>query len=154
MTEDRPRQRLSPWWWVASIVGLVVVLVGLVAWLAMLRTPTGERWLTEPVLIIVAGGLVGVGSPVLGSILRISSSVAATEEHVVNSHSTRNLRDDIDELLALARSTEQRVGSVEQAQERHGRDILGIRDEIGQLRRTEREQWAAIEQTADRRRQQ
>ncbi|KYJ99334.1 hypothetical protein [Microbacterium sp. CH1] len=63
------------------------------------------------------------------------------------------LRDDIDEIRRSVKATDSRLYGVEQTQNFQARDILGIREEIGQIRTSERDQWDAIETTADKRRQ-
>ena len=151
----------SPWWWVLFASGALLVVIGLVAWLCGQIAPDGTTYLRDPDAIILAviGGAASITALVIPKLKAIETQTCATTEHVVNSHGSRILREDIDELLAHARHHSTRMKFMEdrqeqmaQRQEQQGRDMLGIRDEIGQLRRSEREQWDAIENTGPRRR--
>lgn len=135
-----------------SAFGGLVAIISLVIWWGGSPAPDGTPWITDPdkIILAIVGGFVALVSPVIPILLGIWKDTAATTEHVVNSHSDAILRDDIDELLTLARSTERRVGRLESISDQQGKDVLGIRDEIGQIRRTERDQWDAIERTGGR----
>jgi hypothetical protein len=147
----RPRVRISWWWWAASLAGGAVFLIGVVAWLGTLRDPSsGDPWLPVPILVALLGLGGVIGSPLLGWLRQIGASTAATEEHVVNSHGGTIMRDDVDEIKDAVKDTVRRLARVEAAQEQQGKDILGMREEIGQIRRSERDQWEAIEQTGGR----
>ena len=93
-----------------------------------------------------------ITSPLLPTLRSISKDTAATTHHVVNSHGDRVLRDDLDRVLSKLDDMSADVRDVRDTQRSQGRDILGLREEIGQIRQTERDQWAAIEETAGRRR--
>lgn len=153
MTSHPSSRRRSLWWWVLFAVGVALVLFGMVAWLGGQIAPDGESYLRDPDAIILAiiGGLVSFGSLLAPKLQKIETQTSATRNHVVNSHE-RNLRDDIDELLAHSRHHSAKFQRIEDVLANQGKDIFGIREEIGQLRRTEREQWEAIEKTGAKRR--
>lgn len=141
-----PRSRISPWWWVVSIVGGLVCVIALVVWLGGSPAPDGGPWLAEPDKIVLAiiAGFIGLASPVVPLLLGIRKDTAATTEHVVNSHGGTIMRDDLDEIKEI-------VKSVRAEQREQRRDIQGLRAEIGQIRQAERDQWDAIERTGSRR---
>lgn len=130
------------WWWVLSGSLAFVGFVALVLWLSATNNPQGKPWLENPTSLVIAllalvGSLISVLVPKLS---RINTNSAQTAQHVVNSHSGRILRDDIDQIKTM-------LGHVADTQLHQGRDILGMREELGQIRGAQREQWQAIEDT-------
>lgn len=68
-------------------------------------------------------------------------SVAAVRDQVQNGHADRKLRDDVDRVLAG-------LGDIMDKQDHQGRDIRGLRDDMGQMRgelRDERETRASAD---------
>lgn len=144
--------RIGWGWWVVAIVGILVALavVG-VALFASLRS--GREIDPNQVMLALIALLGSLGAVIIPKLNAVGKNTSQTAEHVVNSHSQKNLRDDIDEIKRIVIATDYRMYGVEQSQSFQARDILGIREEIGQLRQTERAQWDAIESTANRERQ-
>lgn len=106
---------------------------------------------------VIGPGLVaGLGILVARTNARVKSVEQATTrtiEQVSNSHGT-NLRDDIDK---INRNVTAGFESVDRTLKDHGnhlnnhsKDIRGMRDEIGQIRQVQRDQWAIIEDTQPR----
>ena len=154
VTQPRTRLRLGPLAWIVSSVGALVFVIGIIAWLGGMHDPHGNPWIDNPDAIIIALiGAVGIAIPPLVTNLRqIRRGVESTRDHVVNSHTDRNLRDDIDTILRKIDSLTGRVSDISELQRDQGKDIRGLREEVGQIRQIERDQWAAIETTAARRR--
>jgi len=139
---------MSRVWWIVSAAGVLTFLISGLILLGGTRAPDGESWLRDPdsiilQILVVVGAIISVGAPAAGKLQRIGTGVEKTVDHVVNSHGGTILRDDIDELKDLVKAVR-----AEQKQQRD--DIIGIREEIGQIRRSERDQWNAIENTANR----
>ncbi|WP_455904733.1 hypothetical protein [Microbacterium sp.] len=144
--------RIGWGWWVVAIVGIsVAVAVVGVALFASLRS--GREIDPNQVMLALIALLGSLGAVIVPKLNAVGKNTSQTAEHVVNSHSQKNLRDDIDEIKRIVKATDYRIYGVEQSQGFQARDILGIRQEIGQLRQTERDQWDAIESTANRKRQ-
>jgi len=144
--------RIGWGWWVVAIVGIsVAVAVVGVALFASLRS--GREIDPNQVMLALIALLGSLGAVIVPKLNAVGKNTSQTAEHVVNSHSQKNLRDDIDEIKRIVKATESRMHGVEQSQNYQARDILGIRQEIGQIRQTERDQWDAIESTANRKRQ-
>lgn len=144
--------RIGWGWWVVAIVGiLVAVAVVGVALFASLRS--GREIDPNQVMLALIALLGSLGAVIVPKLNAVGKNTSQTAEHVVNSHSQKNLRDDIDEIKRIVQATDNRIYGVEQSQIFQARDILGIRQEIGQLRQIERDQWDAIENTANRERQ-
>jgi len=154
-TATHPTQHTSKigWgWWLAAIVGAAVaVAVVVVALVASLRS--GREIDPNQVMLALIALLSSLGAVIIPKLNAVGKNTSQTAEHVVNSHSSRILRDDIDEIKRIVKATDSRLYGVEQTQNFQARDILGIRDEIGQIRKSERDQWDAIETTAGKRRQ-
>lgn len=143
--------RIGWGWWVVAIVGIfVAVAVVGVALFASLRS--GREIDPNQVMLALIALLGSLGAVIVPKLNAVGKNTSQTAEHVVNSHSQKNLRDDIDEIKRIVKATELRMHGVEQSQGYQARDILGIRQEIGQMRQTERDQWDAIESTANRKR--
>ncbi|MGO4488139.1 hypothetical protein [Microbacterium sp. 2RAF4] len=144
--------RIGWGWWLTAIVGLsVAVAVVAVALIASLRS--GREIDPNQVMLALIALLGSLGAVIIPKLNAVGKNTSQTAEHVVNSHSQKNLRDDIDEIKRIVKATESRMHGVEQSQNFQARDILGIRQEIGQIRQTERDQWDAIESTAGKHRQ-
>lgn len=138
-------------WWLAAIVGAAVaVAVVVVALVASLRS--GREIDPNQVMLALIALLSSLGAVIIPKLNAVGKNTSQTAEHVANSHTT-NLRDDIDEIKRIVKATDSRLHGVEQTQNFQARDILGIREEIGQIRKSERDQWDAIETTAGKRRQ-
>lgn len=143
--------RIGWGWWLIAFVGIfVAVAVVGVALFASLRS--GREIDPNQVMLALIALLGSLGAVIVPKLNAVGKNTSQTAEHVVNSHSEANLRDDIDEIKRIVKATESRMQGVEQSQNYQARDILGIRQEIGQLRQTERDQWDAIESTANRKR--
>ena len=143
--------KISWGWWVTAIVGLSVAVAVAVALIASLRS---EREIDPNQVMLALIALLGsLGAVIIPKLNAVRKNTSQTAEHVVNSHSSTILRDDIDEIKRIVKATDSRLYGVEQTQNFQARDILGIRQEIGQIRQTERDQWDAIESTANRKRQ-
>lgn len=144
--------RIGWGWWAVAIVGIsiAVAVVG-VALFASLRS--GREIDPNQVMLALIALLGSLGAVIVPKLNAVGKNTSQTAEHVVNSHSEKNLRDDIDEIKRIVKATESRMQGVEQSQNYQARDILGIRQEIGQIRQIERDQWDAIEDTASRNRQ-
>jgi flagellar motor component MotA len=143
--------RIGWGWWLTAIVGLsVAVAVVAVALFASLRS--GREIDPNQVMLALIALLGSLGAVIIPKLNAVGKNTSQTAEHVANSHTT-NLRDDIDEIKRIVQATDSRLYGVEQSQNFQARDILGIREEIGQIRKTERDQWDAIENTASRKRQ-
>ncbi|KQR97703.1 MAG: DUF2746 domain-containing protein [Microbacterium ginsengisoli] len=145
-----PRTRMNRAWWVFSAAGVLTFVISGLILLGGTPAPDGQSWLRDPdsiilQILVVVGAVTSVAAPAAGKLQRIGTGVEKTVDHVVNSHGGTILRDDIDELKDLVRAVRS-----EQKQQRQ--DILGIREEIGQIRKSERDQWNAIETTANRNR--
>ena len=148
--QHHPPQKQNPLWLVLAVILALFAVGSIIVWLGTQHSSDGSP------LIQDAGGLLGAIVAALGAIAaaaiptlrKIQASTQKTEEHVVNSHGATNLRDDIDDIKAgisaIAHAQEEQ-GKVQREQ---GKDILGLRQEIGQIRKTERDQWEAIEDTA------
>lgn len=131
------------WWWWALSGGLAFVgVVALIFWLSATNGPHGKPWLDNPTPLVVAVlGLVGAFiTPLVPKVSNISTNSAQTAQHVVNSHGGRILRDDVDDIKAM-------LSRVIDAQTHQGLDIRGLREELGHIRKIERDQWKAIEDT-------
>ena len=145
--------RIGWGWWLAAGVGLLVaVAVVGVALTAALRS--GREIDPNQIMLALIALLGSLGAVIIPKLNAVGKNTSQTAEHVVNSHSQKNLRDDIDEIKRIVKATDSRLAGVEQMQGYQARDILGIRQEIGQIRQGERDQWDAIENTASRRRNQ
>lgn len=145
--------RIGWGWWVVAGLGLAVaVAVVGVALLAALRS--GREIDPTQIMIALIALLGSLGAVIVPKLNAVGKNTSQTAEHVVNSHSQKNLRDDIDDIKRIVTATDSRLYGVEQMQSFQARDILGIRQEIGQIRQGERDQWDAIESTASRRRNQ
>lgn len=143
--------RIGWGWWVVAIVGIsVAVAVVGVALFASLRS--GREIDPNQVMLALIALLGSLGAVIVPKLNAVGKNTSQTAEHVVNSHSQKNLRDDIDEIKRLVIGVDNRMNGVEQSHGYLARDILGIRQEIGQIRQTERDQWDAIESTASRNR--
>lgn len=139
-------------WWLAATLGTVVaVAVVTVALVASLRS--GREIDPNQVMLALIALLGSLGAVIIPKLNAVGKNTSQTAEHVVNSHSSTILRDDIDEIKRIVKATDSRLYGVEQTQNFQARDILGIREEIGQIRKSERDQWDAIETTAGKRRQ-
>lgn len=148
----RHSSRIGWGWWLTAIVGLsVAVAVVAVALFASLRS--GREIDPNQVILALIALLGSLGAVIIPKLNAVGKNTSQTAEHVVNSHSSTILRDDIDEIKRIVKATDSRLYGVEQTQNFQARDILGIRQEIGQIRQTERDQWDAIESTASRKRQ-
>lgn len=142
--------RIGWGWWLTAIVGITVaVAVVGVALFASLRS--GREIDPNQVMLALIALLGSLGAVIIPKLNAVGKNTSQTAEHVANSHTT-NLRDDIDEIKRIVKATDSRIYGVEQTQRFQARDILGIRQEIGQIRETERDQWDAIENTASRNR--
>ena len=138
-------------WWVLAGIGVVIAAaIVIVALVASLRS--GRDIDPNPILLALIALLGSLGALIVPKLNAVGKNTSQTAEHVANSHTT-NLRDDIDEIKRVVKATDSRLYGVEQTQNFQARDILGIRQEIGQIRQTERDQWDAIESTANRKRQ-
>lgn len=139
-------------WWLAATLGTAVaVAVVTVALIASLRS--GREIDPNQVMLALIALLGSLGAVIIPKLNAVGKNTSQTAEHVVNSHSSTILRDDIDEIKRIVKATDLRLYGVEQTQNFQARDILGIREEIGQIRKSERDQWDAIETTAGKRRQ-
>ncbi|WP_126893391.1 hypothetical protein [Microbacterium sp. HSID17254] len=139
-------------WWLAATVGAAVaVAVVVVALVASLRS--GREIDPNQVMLALIALLSSLGVVIIPKLNAVGKNTSQTAEHVVNSHSSTILRDDIDEIKRIVKATDSRLAGLEQTQNFQARDILGIREEIGQIRKSERDQWDAIETTAGKRRQ-
>lgn len=139
-------------WWLAATLGTAVaVAVVTVALIASLRS--GREIDPNQVMLALIALLGSLGAVVIPKLNAVGKNTSQTAEHVVNSHSSTILRDDIDEIKRIVIATDSRLYGLERTQNFQARDILGIREEIGQIRRSERDQWDAIETTASKRRQ-
>lgn len=147
--------RIGWGWWLTAIVGLsVAVAVVAVALFASLHS--GREIDPNQVMLALIALLSSLGAVIIPKLNSVGKNTSQTAEHVVNSHSSTILRDDIDDIDEIKRivtATDRRIYGVEQTQTHQALDILGIRQEIGQIRQTERDQWEAIESTASRKRQ-
>jgi len=141
--------RIGWGWWTAAILGLIVaVAVVGVALVAALRS--GREIDPNQIMLALIALLGSLGAVIIPKLNAVGKNTSQTAEHVVNSHSEKNLRDDIDEIKRIVKVTDSRLYGVEQTQNFQARDILGIRQEIGQIRQGERDQWDAIENTASK----
>lgn len=138
------------WWVVAAIGGAVAVAIVGAALIASLRS--GHEIDSTAVMLALIALLSGIAALVVPKLNAVGRNTSETAEHVSNSHST-NLRDDIDEIKRISLATAARMGQLEQTMSYQARDMLGIRDELGQIRKSERDQWDAIENTDRRQRQ-
>lgn len=136
-------------WWILFFLGLFVAIVSIIVWMGATNAADGDPLLENPGALVLAliSGVTSIAALVIPKLSAIGNNTAQTAQHVVNSHTERNMRDDIDELkrgvdslIILAKSQGQRLSD-------QSRDILGIRQELGQIRQTERDQWEAIEDT-------
>jgi len=144
--------RIGWGWWLTAIVGITVaVAVVAVALFASLRS--GREIDPNQVMLALIALLGSLGAVIIPKLNAVGKNTSQTAEHVVNSHSSTILRDDIDEIKRIVTATDRRIYGVEQTQTHQAQDILGIRQEIGQIRQIERDQWNAIEDTASRNRQ-
>ncbi|WP_406192327.1 DUF2746 domain-containing protein [Streptomyces griseus] len=91
---------------------------------------------TVQVALVTAGGALGVALVgVLVELVRrqgnalsaVAENVQEARDHVANTHST-NLRDDIDSVMY-------RLDRVMDAQESHGRELTGLRQDMSHERR-------------------
>ncbi|MFK4760289.1 hypothetical protein ACI3KS_05075 [Microbacterium sp. ZW T5_45] len=141
--------RIARVWWVVAAIGggIAVAIVG-VALVASLRS--GREIDPNQIMLALIALLGSLGALIVPKLNAVGKNTSETAEHVVNSHTQKNLRDDIDEVLQIVKATATRMTGIEETQRFQSRDILGIRQEIGQIRQSEREQWDAIE-TTDRR---
>lgn len=135
------------WWVVAAIGGGSAVAIVTVALVASLRS--GREIDPNQIMLALIALLGSLGALIVPKLNAVGRNTSQTAEHVANSHTT-NLRDDIDEIKRIVKATDSRLYGVEQMQSYQARDILGIRQEIGQIRQGERDQWDAIENTASR----
>lgn len=143
--------KISWVWWVFAGVGLIVT-VGIVG-VALFVSLRSDRPLDPNQVMLALIALLGsLGALIVPKLNAVGKNTSQTAEHVVNSHTKTILRDDIDEIKRMGVSTAARMGQLEQAMSHQSRDIIGIRQEIGQIRQIERDQWDAIESTASRRR--
>lgn len=138
-----PPTKVHPVWIILAVVFGIVFVFSLIIWLGSARTDDGDPIIQDagPILTAVVSGLFALAAVIIPILLKIRSSTSKTEEHVVNSHGSTILRDDIDEL-------KRGISSIITVQRQQGKDILGIRDELGSLRQTDRQQWEALEDTA------
>lgn len=137
--------RIWPGWWVLAGIGalIAVAIVGVALWAS---ARSGREIDPNQILLALIALIGSLGALIVPKLNAVGKNTSQTAEHVVNSHTQKNLRDDIDELLRIVRL-------LQQGQQYQGRDIVGLREEIGQLRQSERAQWDAIESTDRRRRQ-
>lgn len=143
-----PRPRTPPIWWVLFAVGLLVAAAGAIVWLGATNAPGGARPLIENpggLIGILVGGVLSLSAVVIPKLNTITAATAATKHHVVNDHGDRVLRDDLDELLRIARSTEARVGAVEGVQRTLVADVGGLREENRNDRKADQERFALVE---------
>ncbi|MBW9118895.1 hypothetical protein JNB63_02185 [Microbacterium trichothecenolyticum] len=143
-----PRPRTPPIWWVVFSVGLLVALAGAIVWLGATNAPSGDRPLIENpggIIALLIGGVTSTAALIIPKLNTIRDATAATQHHVVNDHGDRVLRDDLDELLRIARSTEARVGAVENVQKTLVSDIGGLREENRNDRRADADRFSLLE---------
>jgi flagellar motor component MotA len=141
--------RIGWGWRVGAGVGLLVaVAVVVVSLIAALRS--GREIDPNQIMLALIALLGSLGALIVPKLNAVGKNTSQTAEHVVNSHSQKNLRDDIDEIKRLSHATAARLTSIEAVQSHQSRDILGLRQEIGQIRQSERDQWDAIESTASK----
>ncbi|MDR7113876.1 hypothetical protein J2X03_003778 [Microbacterium trichothecenolyticum] len=142
-----PRPRTPPVWWVLFAVGLLVAAAGAVVWLGATNAPGGRPLIENPggIIAVLVGGVLSLTAVIIPKLNSIRDATAATQHHVVNDHGDRVLRDDMDELLRIARSTERRVEAVEGAQRGLSADIGGLRQENRDDRRAESDRFALLE---------
>lgn len=149
---DRHSNRIGWGWWLGAGMGvLVTVAIVAVALFASLRS--GREIDPNQIMLALIALLGSLGAVIIPKLNAVGKNTSQTAEHVVNSHSETILRDDIDEIKRIVKATDLRIYGVEQTQNFQARDILGIREEIGQIRKSERDQWDAIESTAGKSRQ-
>ncbi|RWZ52943.1 DUF2746 domain-containing protein [Labedella phragmitis] len=103
--------------------------------------------MSDAVLVALIGLVNGVVTLVLGALL--NGKVNAIRHQVKNDHSS-NLRDDLDTVLAQSKTTHAAVERLEDVQQTHGRDIRGLRSDIGELRGADREIRRELEDTIPR----
>lgn len=153
-TGSHPTQHSNKIWvgWrvLAGIGGGVAVAIVVAALVASLRS--GHEIDSTAVMLALIALLSGIAALVVPKLNAVGKNTSQTAEHVANSHTT-NLRDDIDEIKRISLATAARMGQLEQTMSYQAQDMLGIRQEIGSLRKTERDQWDAIENTDRRQRQ-
>lgn len=114
-THHRGRGRINPWWWVLSGGGAFVAIIALVAWFGGNPAPDGTPWLDQPdaVILAIIGGVVTMLTPIIPALAGIRRETSATAHHVVNDHGNKNLREDIDEIKAIAHRLDARVSGVQ-----------------------------------------
>lgn len=132
------------WWLVAGVGGAVTLAIVVGAVFGALRS--GREIDPNTMFGALLTFLATIAALIVPKLNAVGKNTSQTAEHVVNSHSQTNLRDDID---VLKRGIER----IAEVQEHQGSDIRGMRAEIGQIRKTERDQWDAIESTAGKLRQ-
>jgi hypothetical protein len=91
--------------------------------------------MNDATLVALINGAFGIlvlflGARINRKVNRIKADSSVTRDQVKNSHEL-NLRDDIDRLTGLVRQTL--------------RDVFDLREELGQVRKSAREQWEVIE---------
>lgn len=99
------------------------------------------------IAIINTAGLIIVA----GLQLLAGRRTKAIKHQVQNDHSS-NLRNDVDWLISNVKLVLLKTSRTADIQETQAHDIRGLRAEIGQIRKIEREQWAAIDENTNPRR--
>lgn len=124
---------------------MTAILVAFVASLVA-QSPTYEpkNWWGLLGLLIIAVPALAAGIPGWINLWHnrsVPSQVAEVREQVQTEHADRKLRDDLDRVL-------ERLGDIGAKQDDHGRDIRGLRNDMGQMRgelRDERETRASAD---------
>lgn len=146
------KTKIRWWWWALFLGGLLVSMASAIIWVGSLNTADGDPLLENPgaLLSTLIGGVTSIVGIIVGKLNAIGGDTAQTKNHVVNSHGDIILRDDLDEI----KSDMKRVLHIQATQgvdlSDMRRDMLGVREELSQIRKTEREQWDAIEETASK----
>lgn len=108
------------------------------------------QFVIGPGLVAVLGGLM---VKINDRVKKAEKAATVAADQVTNSHAT-NLRDDIDNLKDSVKdgfdSVKETLVDHRDILDNHGRDIRGLRSEVGDLRKEQRDQWKAIEDTQPR----
>lgn len=129
MTGSKPRT-MTPFAWAVVVVG-VFGFVGAVFWLAQTPAPESGSALGDnpaAAIIAIASLLTAIFTPIVNNLV-------AVRKQVQNSHET-NLRDDLDDKHD---ETSSLLRQILATQKEHGGAIVGIRQDLRQLRVVDRD---------------